>query len=88
MSQLCNYWDLTSNPSCSEAEERALRELENAKGEWYRLKELEDEYARAFQTAHERHQGLLASRDPAEKCVPKSHAGYTAPDAASMQEIV
>ena len=54
---------------CREAEERALRELEESKIEWFRLRELEDEYARSYQDASNRLKSLQGNTDPANKYV-------------------
>lgn len=54
-------------PQFREAEDRALRDLENSKSEWYRLRDLEDQYVKSFEDAHRRHKGLLGSTDPADK---------------------
>ena len=53
--------------ACSEAEERAERELEHSKSEWARLKELEDEYLRSFEAVNERVNGMRGSIDPASR---------------------
>ena len=55
-----------------EAEERALRELEDSKGEWFRLKQLEDEYVRNYEEANNRYNSLRGRGDPASKYAPAS----------------
>ena len=55
---------------CREAEARAARDLENSQSEWYRLKELEEEYSRNYSAAQDRFNGLRSSHEPVSKYEP------------------
>ena len=54
--------------ACREAEAQALKDLQAAKAEWDRLKQLEDEQARAVAAAAKRLQDLQGQHKPASQC--------------------
>ncbi|KAK9788867.1 hypothetical protein WJX73_005477 [Symbiochloris irregularis] len=61
-------------PALKEAEARAQAELEESQAEWYRLKELEDEYGRNYTNAHNSFKDAKNRNAPASKEVQASQS--------------